>query len=87
MARVTRTELNQQTAGVLARVADGERITVTDRGRPVAEMSPPATSTWDALIAAGTVTPARTRGALPFKPAASEHSVADTLDELRSERV
>lgn len=86
MARVTRTELNQQTARVLARVADGERVTITDRGRPVAELAPPAASVWDELIASRAVTPARTRGALPFEPVSSEASVAETLAELRSER-
>lgn len=38
MATVTRTELNQQTARVLARVHAGEDVTVTDRGRPIARV-------------------------------------------------
>ncbi len=87
MARVTRTELNQQTARVLARVADGERITVTDRGRPVAELSPPAVDTWDELVASGAITPARTRGALPFEAVASEASVAESLEDVRADRL
>lgn len=40
MADVTRTELNQQTARVLARVQAGEEVTVTDRGRPIARIAP-----------------------------------------------
>ena len=35
-------ELKNRLSEFLRRVADGERITVTDRGRPVAVISPPA---------------------------------------------
>ena len=34
-------ELKNRLSEFLRRVADGERITVTDRGRPVAVMAPP----------------------------------------------
>jgi prevent-host-death family protein len=87
MGRVTRTERNQQTARILARVADGEHVTITDRGRPVAELTPPAATAWDELIASGAVTPAREHGPLPFEPVPSETSVAATLADLRSERL
>lgn len=85
MVRVSRTELNQQTARVLARVAAGERIVITDRGRPVAQIAPPAASRWDELVADGRVTLPSVRGPLPFEPVASDRSTAEILDELRAD--
>lgn len=86
MTRVTRTELNQQTARVLARVAAGERIVVTDRGRPVAQIAPPEATRWDELVGDGTVTAPTARGPLPFEPVESDRSTAEVLDELRADR-
>ncbi len=86
MARVTRTELNQQTAKVLARVAAGEHLVITDRGHTVAALTPPPASRWEELVAAGTVTPASAHGPLPFHPVDAEESVADILDDLRADR-
>ena len=40
MADVASRELRNQTRTLLDRVADGERITVTVNGRPVAELAP-----------------------------------------------
>ena len=56
MERVTRTELNQQTARVLARVAAGERIVIDGTGklRPgvkVADAAPAAPAKQDAPAA------------------------------------
>lgn len=86
MSRVTRTELNQQTARVLARVAAGERIVITDRGRPVAELAPPAASQWDELVANGTVTLPTAHGPLPFDPVEADVSTAEILADLRRDR-
>ena len=62
-------ELNQDTAGVLARVERGESLEITSRGRPIARIVP-ATSRGleelDDLIASGRVVPA-TLGT-PFVP-------------------
>ncbi len=44
MATVGVRELKNRLSEFLHRVADGERITVTDRGRPVAVIGPPASS-------------------------------------------
>jgi prevent-host-death family protein len=87
MADVTKTELNQQTAKVLARVAAGERLTVTDRGRPIAQLSPPESSAWDELVASGKVRFATRTGALSFEPVTSDLSVAEILDDLRTDRL
>jgi prevent-host-death family protein len=42
MAEVKVTELRQNLPAYLARVRRGERITVTSRGRAVAELAPPS---------------------------------------------
>jgi len=43
-------ELKNRLSEFLRRVANGERITVTDRGKPVAVISPPAESAEDEAI-------------------------------------
>ena len=50
--------LNQDTAGVLARVERGETVEITNRGRPVARIVPATGGELDDLIAAGRVVPA-----------------------------
>ncbi|UJP09404.1 type II toxin-antitoxin system prevent-host-death family antitoxin [Microbacterium sp. KUDC0406] len=87
MATVTKTELNQQTARVLARVAAGERLTVTDRGRPIAQLTPPEEDVWSDLIAAGRVTLPTRSGALQHPPAKSGKTSAEILDDLRADRL
>ena len=42
MAEVASRELRNQTRALLDRVAEGERITITVNGRPVAELAPVA---------------------------------------------
>lgn len=87
MGNVTRTELNQQTARVLARVSAGERITVTDRGRPVAQLIPPPDSVWDELVAGGRVTPAKHDGSVTLPPPlALDLTVQEIMDDLRGGR-
>jgi len=48
-------ELKQNASEVIARVARGEWLIVTDRGRPVAQLSPVAASPLDRLRDAGRV--------------------------------
>jgi prevent-host-death family protein len=56
-------ELKAGISAYLRRVAQGEHIRVTLRGRPVADLLPPASRTdderWRELVAAGRLTPAR----------------------------
>lgn len=87
MPKVTKTELNQQTARVLARVAAGERLVVTDRGRPVAEISPPTVSRWDELVAAGRIAVPTRSGGLATPAERTHRPSSEILDELRSERL
>jgi prevent-host-death family protein len=58
MDRIGVRELRQHASRYLARVAKGETIEVTDRGRPVARLVPIGSDTWADLVAAGKVIPA-----------------------------
>jgi prevent-host-death family protein len=56
-------ELRQNLSKYLRRVAEGERLVVTDRNKPVAQLGPPPStgSRIDELIAEGKVRPPRRR--------------------------
>ncbi len=51
-------ELRQHASRYLERVAHGESLEVTDRGRPVARLVPVTTDNWADMMASGKVTPA-----------------------------
>ena len=53
--------LKQNASEVVARVTAGETVTITDRGRPVAQLSPFPTSPLQRLLASGRARPARHR--------------------------
>jgi antitoxin (DNA-binding transcriptional repressor) of toxin-antitoxin stability system len=80
-------ELQQHASAALRRVARGETIGVTDRGRLVAVLAPPSAATGaGALLASGRVQPAhRTVTSLP-DPGPATRSTAEVLDEIREER-
>lgn len=59
MDRIGVRELRQQASRWLARVGAGESFEITDRGRPVAVLSPVATGgVWDRLVQQGELTEA-----------------------------
>jgi prevent-host-death family protein len=58
MERIGVRELRQNASRYLARVADGESIEVTDRGRAVALLIPIQGDHWQSLVARGQVLPA-----------------------------
>ena len=80
-------ELRQNASQVVARVAAGEVITITDRGRPVAQMSPLANSSIERLRERGLITPA-TRSFEEYcastKPTAGP-PLSPVLQQLRDE--
>lgn len=85
-------ELRQNLSKHLRRVQRGERLIVTDRNRPVAELGPlhaPPEGTLARLLAEGKATPARARGRWP-QPVGIELDPPDALsralDEVRGER-
>jgi prevent-host-death family protein len=59
MKKVGIRALKQNASAVVAEAASGETITITDRGRPVAQVTAIPASRLDALIRAGLVRRAR----------------------------
>jgi prevent-host-death family protein len=51
--------LKQNASAVVAQAAAGERVTITDRGRPVAQLTPIPASRLEQLVEAGRARPAR----------------------------
>jgi prevent-host-death family protein len=82
MAEVGIRALKQNASAVVARVASGDPITVTDRGRPVALLVPVTSSRVDALVLADLARPARRRLSELPEPAPARRGQASLTDEL-----
>ena len=81
--------LRQNLSRYLRRVEDGERLLVTDRNRPVAELGPPPSigAGLDRLIAEGRVLPPSRRGLpAPLAMHGDVNALSRALDEIRGER-
>ncbi len=76
--------LKQNASEVVARAAAGEVITVTDRGRPVAQLAPLPTSSLQSLFDSGLARPAK-RSVVDLPMPAPGPSLSAALDELRNE--
>ena len=70
-------QLNQETSRVLARVKDGEIIEVTDRGRPVARLTPiPGDVAWiQQGVAEGWLIPATDHTPIPMPPVLGDPNI------------
>lgn len=82
-------ELRQNLSQYLRRVERGERLVVTDRNRPVAELGPPPATgaALDRLIVEGRVSRPLRRGLPePLKLAGDPHALSRALDEIRGDR-
>ena len=85
-------ELRQNLSGALRRVKEGERLIVTERNRPVAQLTPlpEAQGPIERLVAQGKVRPPADPGPLPMSPlppdAADPFSLSRALEEVRGER-
>ena len=64
MERIGLRELRQHASRYIARVARGETVEVTQRGRLVARIVPAGGDTWEDLILRGEVIPAESPGDL-----------------------
>ena len=79
-------ELKAKLSAYLQRASAGEVITVTDRGRPIAVLSPPIGAVdLDAAAEAGWLTRATTTGLRPTRRFEARGSVQEALDEDRAE--
>ena len=92
MARIGIRELRQNASEYVRRAEKGETIEVTDRGRPVAQLTPlpRPMSVLDRWIAEGKATPAKLSLAelgppVPRRPGA--RPLSEVLDELREDRI
>lgn len=85
-------ELKNRTSALMRRVAEGETVEVTDRGRPVARLVPVRSSPWEQLVAEGRATPARRdllaimdELGLPMPAQPGQRSLSAILAEMRDE--
>ena len=82
-------ELRQNLSVYLRRVSRGERLVVTDRNRPVAELGPAPTSgpDLDRLIAEGRLSrPVRAGLPEPLELEGDPRSLSRALDDIRGDR-
>jgi prevent-host-death family protein len=81
-------ELRQNLSRYLRRVERGERLLVTDRNRPVAELGPPPSGAeLDRLIVEGRVSRPRRRGLpRPLRLGGDPYALSRALDDIRGER-
>ncbi|MTD57675.1 type II toxin-antitoxin system Phd/YefM family antitoxin [Amycolatopsis pithecellobii] len=87
MTRVPVRELNQDTAGVLARVKDGEEVEITERGAVIARLVPAQPSPVADLVAAGKLRPAKLTGPIPAPkgPVRTDQEAGELLRRLRDD--
>lgn len=85
MSEVPVRELNQNTAGVLARVKRGEQIDITERGAVVARLVPAGEHPLSGMISSGRLKPATLTGSAPRPtgPIRTDHEAGEVLRELR----
>jgi prevent-host-death family protein len=79
-------ELKQELSAYLDRVAAGEMVTVTDRGRPKALLIPiPGVGEMQRGIDEGWIRPSQATGLTPIRRVTSQKSIATVLGEDRDE--
>jgi len=80
-------ELNQDTAGVLARVERGETVEITRHGRVIGRIVPAGVGELDDWVAQGRVVPATATGPIPMPAhrAAPGSEAGQLLRDLRDE--
>lgn len=89
MGEVSVRTLNQETSKVLARVKQGEEITLTERGEVIARIVPAILGPLQVLISTGDVQPATLHGPAPRPtvPMGDGLEAGELLEQVRdSER-
>jgi len=84
MTEVGIRELKQNASAVVAQAAAGESITITDRKRPVAQMTPLRSSRLESLISQGKARPAKIDIA-DLEPAAAGPDLSAVLAAMRDD--
>lgn len=84
MRRAEIRELQQHAYAMVAEVVQGETATITDRGRPVAQLSPLPASRFEQMLAAGVIRPA-SRRLQDLPPAEEGEALMPTLLEMRDD--
>ena len=85
MERIGLRELRQNASHYIARVARGETVEVTQRGRLVARIVPAGEDTWDDLILRGEVIPGASRDLLDEVPVDYGFDASAELKRLRAD--
>lgn len=87
MSEVPVRELNQNTAGVLARVKRGEQLEITERGTVIARLVPAKDDPLTEMIRSGRLRPATLGGQAPRPsgPVLTDHEAGEVLRELRDD--
>lgn len=85
MSEVPVRELNQNTAGVLARVKQGEHLEITERGAIIARLVPAQDNPLADMISSGRLRPATASGPAPRPsgPVHTDHEAGRLLRERR----
>ncbi|MGE2726716.1 type II toxin-antitoxin system Phd/YefM family antitoxin [Mycolicibacterium pulveris] len=88
MDRIGLRELRQHASRYISRVARGETIEVTQRGRLVARIIPARPDTWDDMIARGDIIPAESpAGLTDVVPITVDFDASAELQRQREERL
>lgn len=86
MDRIGVRELRQHASRYIARVASGETLEVTDRGRPVAMLVPVRGDEWENLLASGRVSvPAEEGDVLEEPPGDFGIDASGVLEAIRQD--
>ncbi|WP_133875464.1 type II toxin-antitoxin system Phd/YefM family antitoxin [Paractinoplanes brasiliensis] len=87
MDRIPIRSLNQDTAGVLARVEQGETVEITNRGRPIARIVPVDVDPLEELVRTGALTPPTVTlpFAMPTGAQPADQEAGDLISALRDE--
>jgi prevent-host-death family protein len=88
MERIGLRELRQNASRYIARVARGETVEVTQRGRLVARIVPAKPDTWEDLVLRGDIIPAESPGGLQdIVPVRTDFDVSAELQRQREDRL